>query len=82
MKLQLRSSHTCQIIFIVVYLWTMCKRFWCIFKGALHSLEDMKQPSGRQSLVDRIHRGRSTQAHTRSRPIPVDKRVSLSNMQN
>ncbi|KAK2164856.1 hypothetical protein LSH36_58g18041 [Paralvinella palmiformis] len=48
-------------------------------RGALHSLEGMKQPPGRQSLVDRMHRDRNRPipGHGR-RSAPFDKRADHS----
>ena len=46
-----------------------------MLQGALHNLEDMKQATGRQSLIDRYQRQRQMQTHRRQ--FPFDKRVSL-----
>ena len=37
----------------------------------------MKQESGRQSLIDRLHRDRGRQLHDLNQPRQMDKRVSF-----
>jgi len=37
----------------------------------------MKQESGRQSLIDRLHRDRGRQPHELNQPRQMDKRVSF-----
>ena len=60
---------------------TMCLILW--LQNALHTLEDIKQSAGRQSLVERLHRdarSRQLQRHPSPRgtaPFPFDKRVSF-----
>ena len=54
----------------------------CLFcfdneQNALHCLEGMKQESGRQSLIDRLHRDRGRQLHELNQPRQMDKRVSF-----
>jgi len=49
----------------------------CIVQNALHCLEGMKQESGRQSLIDRLHRDRGRQLHEITQPRQLDKRVSF-----
>jgi len=57
------------------------KKIICFFlyneQNALHCLEGMKQESGRQSLIDRLHRDRGRQPHELNQPRQMDKRVSF-----
>jgi len=50
---------------------------WHNVQNALHCLEGMKQDSGRQSLIDRLHRDRGRQLNEINQPRQLDKRVSF-----
>ena len=55
---------------------------WDNAQNALHCLEGMKQESGRQSLIDRLHRDRGRQLHEINQPRQLDKRVSFISPQS
>jgi len=60
--------------------WLLTCQWDCWFdneQNALHCLEGMKQESGRQSLIDRLHRDRGRQLHELNQPRQMDKRVSF-----
>lgn len=54
--------------------------YWYNVQNALHCLEGMKQDSGRQSLIDRLHRDRGRQLHEINQPRQLDRRVSFTSL--